>query len=86
MLNIAIEHGTGAREVGRYRVADARPTDGAVVRTGAVAQTGAVARTGVVAGTLGVAAGTPGTDARQVTRYRVETARPTDGEGKTQAV
>ena len=52
MLNIAIEHGMDAREVGRYRVEDARRTDGVVARTGVVAGT-----------TTGVVAGTPGMDA-----------------------
>ena len=43
MLNIAIGHGMGASQVGRYRVADALPTDGAVADTA-----------GVVAGTPGM--------------------------------
>ena len=77
MLKIAIGHGTGAREVGRYRVGGARPTDGVVARIGVAAGT-----TGVVAGTPGVVGGTPGMDAHPVTRYKVETARPTDGEGE----
>ena len=42
MLNIAI----GARKVGRYRVEDARPTDGVVARSGVAAGT----TTGVVVG------------------------------------
>jgi hypothetical protein len=68
MLNIAIGHGMGASQVGRYRVADALPTDGAVADTA-----------GVVAGTItGAVAGTPGMDAHPVRRYRVEDARPTD--------
>ena len=75
MLNIAIGHGMGAREVGRYRAGGARPTDGVVARIGVVAA-------GVVVGTPGVAAGTPGMDAHPVRRYRVEDARPTDGEGE----
>jgi hypothetical protein len=55
---------------------DASPTDGVVAGTaGKVAGT----TTGVVAG---VVAGTPGMDAREVGRYRVEDARPTDLEGK----
>jgi hypothetical protein len=33
MLNIAIGHGMGAREVGQYRVGTARPTDRVVART-----------------------------------------------------
>jgi len=58
----------GASQVGRYRVADALPTDGAVADTA-----------GVVAGTItGAVAGTPGMDAHPVRRYRVEDARPTD--------
>ena len=62
----------GASQVGRYRVADALPTDGAVADTA-----------GVVAGTTtGVVAGTPGTDAHAVGRYRVEDAHPTDLEGE----
>jgi hypothetical protein len=77
MLNVAIGHGMGARKVGRYRVEDARPTDGLVVRTGVVAGIGVVAGT-----TTGVVAGTPLMDAHPVTRYRAETARPTDGEGE----
>ena len=60
-----------AREVGRYRVEDARRTDGVVARTGVVAGT-----------TTGVVAGTPGMDAHLVKRYRVEDARPIDGEGE----
>ena len=73
MLNIAIGHGMGAREVGRYRVGTARPTDGVV------------ARTGVVAGTAGVVAGIPGMDAREVGRCRVEDAHPTDLDGEQAA-
>jgi hypothetical protein len=62
----------GASQVGRYRVADALPTDGAVADTA-----------GVVAGTItGAVAGTPGMDAHPVRRYRVEDARPTDLEGE----
>jgi hypothetical protein len=38
--------------------------------------------TGVAVGTLGAVAGTPGMDAHRVTQYKVETAHPTDGEGK----
>ena len=53
-----------------YRVGAARPTDGVVALTGVV---------GVVAG---VVAGTPGMDAHPVTRYRAETAHPTDLEDK----
>jgi hypothetical protein len=72
MLNIAIGHGTGAREVGRYRVETARPTNGAVAPT-----------LGVVVGAVGgVAAGIPLMDAHQVTRYRAETLHPTDGDGE----
>jgi hypothetical protein len=73
MLNIAIGHGTGAREVGRYRVEIARPTNGAVAPT-----------LGVVVGAVGgvAAAGIPLMDAHPVTRYRAETAHPTDGEGE----
>jgi hypothetical protein len=75
---LSIGHGMDARKVGRYRVEDARPTDGVVDRTGVVA--GII---GVVAGTTtGVVAGTPGMDAHPVTQYRVETAHPTDGEGE----
>jgi hypothetical protein len=76
MLNIAIGHGTGAREVGRYRVETARPTNGAVARTLGVV-VGAVG--GVAAG---VATGIPLMDAHQVTRYRAETLHPTDGDGE----
>jgi len=36
----------------------------------------------VVARTPWVVAGTPGMDAHPVTRYRAETAHPTDGEGE----
>ena len=61
----------GARKVGRYRVEGAPRTDGLVGRTGVVAGT-----------TTGVVAGTPGIDAHPVRRYRVEDARPTDGEGE----
>jgi hypothetical protein len=68
MLNIAIGHGMAAREVGRYRVETARPTNGAVAPT-----------LGVVGE---VAAGIPLMDAHPVTRYRAETAHPTDGEGE----
>jgi hypothetical protein len=76
MLNIAIGHGTGAREVGRYRVETARPTNGAVDPTlGVVVAVAA----GVVGG---VAAGIPLMDPHPVTRYRAETAHPTDGEGE----
>ena len=72
MLNIAIGHGMGASQVGRYRAEDARRTNGVVVDTA-----------GVVAGTTtGVVAGTPGIDAHPVRRYRVEGAHPTDGEGE----
>ena len=80
MLNIAIGHGTDAREVGRYRAEDARRTNGVVVDTaGVVAGT----TTGVVAGTTtGVVAGTLGMDAHPVRRYRVEDAHPIDGEGE----
>jgi hypothetical protein len=69
-----------AREVGRYRVEDAPPTDGAVAGTpGVVAGT----TTGAVAGTTtGVVAGTPGMDAHQVRRYRVEDVHRTDLEGE----
>ena len=61
-----------AREVGRYRVETAPPTNGAVART-----------LGVVAGAGGgVAAGIHLTDARPGIRYRAETAHPTDGDGE----
>jgi hypothetical protein len=67
MRNIAIEHGTGAREAGRYRAGTARPTNGVVARIGVVA---------------GVVAGIPLMDAHPATRYRAETAHPTDLEDK----
>ena len=68
MLNIAIGHGMAAREVRRYRVETARPTNGAVART-----LGAVA---------GAAAGIHLMDVHPATRYRAETAHPTDGDGE----
>jgi hypothetical protein len=74
MLNIAIGHGMDAHPVGRYRVEDARPTDGVVAGTAGVA---------VVGTTTGAVAGIPGMDAHPVGRYRVEDARPIDGEGET---
>jgi hypothetical protein len=69
MLKI-IGPGMGAREVGPYRVEDARPTGGVVAATAGVA---AGTTTGAVAGILGM-------DAHPVRRYRVEDARPIDGE------
>ena len=45
MLNIVIGLGMDAREIGRYRVEDARPTDGLVAGTAGVA---AGTTTGVV--------------------------------------
>jgi hypothetical protein len=77
-----------AREVRRYRVEDALPINGLVAGTAGVVAgttTGVVAgtTTGVVAGTTtGVVAGTPLMDAHPVTRYRAETAHPTDLEGE----
>jgi hypothetical protein len=80
MLNIAIGHGMDAREVGRCRVDDVRPIDGAVAdMLGVVAGT----TTGAVAGTTtGEAAGTPGMDAREVGRCRVDDVRRIDLEGE----
>src|SRR5207248_10244687 len=62
--------GMGCREVGPYRVEDAGPTGGVVAATAGVA---AGTTTRAVAGILGM-------DAHPVRRYRVEDARPIDGE------
>ena len=84
MLNIAIGHGMDAREVGRCRVDDVRPIDGAVAgMLGVAAGTTTGATTGAVAGiTTGEAAGTPGMDAREAGRCRVDDARRIDLEGE----
>jgi hypothetical protein len=63
----------GAREVGRYRVEDARRTDLVVALTGVVVTAGAVV-------TAGVVVGIPGMDAHPVRRCRVDVARLTDGD------
>ena len=73
MRNIAIGLGTGAREVGLYRVAGARRTDGVAAPTGVAVTTGVVA---------GVAGGIPGTDAHPVRRCKVDAARLIDGDGE----
>jgi hypothetical protein len=73
MRNIAIGHGTGAREVGRYRAGGARRTDLVVALTGVVV----VAAAGVV---VGVVVGIPGMDAHPGRRCRVAVARLTDGD------
>jgi len=73
MRNIAIGLGMGAREVGRYRVAGARRTDGVV------APIGVAVTAGVVGGVVG---GIPGTDAHPVRRCRADAARLIDGDGE----
>jgi hypothetical protein len=69
MRNIAIGHGTGAREVGRYRAGGARRTDLVVALTGVV-----------VVAAAGVVVGIPGMDAHPGRRCRVAVARLTDGD------
>ena len=69
-----------ADPVGRYRVEDASPTDG--VAAGTAGKVAGIT-TGVVAGTTtGVVDGTPGMDAREVGRCRVEDARLIDSDGE----
>ena len=70
-----------SRKVGRYRVEDASPTDGVVAGTPGSVVAGTTI--GVVAGTItGAVTGTPGMDAAQATRDKVDDARPIAGDGE----